>query len=192
MSSNTRPPTENQLSPLHGPHVLITSHNDEGKAVIKETEPVKWVNFDEDRLSMAVLWTTQFPTDLNADADIKLHRERMAQGGTGLALGGGTVLRYVEFAPGYECMMHRTQSVDYGIVTLGEVIAKFDSGEERLMHAGDVCVQRGTMHSWTNNSKTEWARMIFALQDAKPFYVGGERYQEDGVGDGLPPSGNDK
>lgn len=41
MSSQTRAPTENQLSPLHGPHVLITSHNDEGKAVIKETEPVK-------------------------------------------------------------------------------------------------------------------------------------------------------
>lgn len=51
---------------------------------------------------MAVLWTTKFPTDLNDDADLKLHRERMAQGGTGLALGGGTVLRYVEFAPGYE------------------------------------------------------------------------------------------
>lgn len=127
MSSQTRAPTENQLSPLHGPHVLITTHNAEGKAVIKETEPVKvyppprplfrhiykhppthtlfhpqWVSFDEDRLSMAVLWTTQFPTDLNDEADIKLHRDRMAQGGTGLALGGGTVLRYVEFAPGYE------------------------------------------------------------------------------------------
>lgn len=62
----------------------------------------QWVSYDEDRLSMAVLWTTQFPTDLNEEADIKLHRERMAQGGTGLALGGGTVLRYVEFAPGYE------------------------------------------------------------------------------------------
>lgn len=41
MSSQTRAPTNNQLSPLHGPHVLITTHNEEGKAVIKETEPVK-------------------------------------------------------------------------------------------------------------------------------------------------------
>lgn len=160
MSSSSRAPTENQLSPLHGPHVLITSHNNEGKAIVKETEPVKWVTYDEDKLSMAVLWTTQFPTDVNNEADIKLHRDRMAQGATGLALAGGTVLRYVEFAPGYECVMHRTQSVDYGIVTNGEVVAKFDSGEERLMHAGDVCIQRGTMHSWKNNSETEWARMI--------------------------------
>ncbi|KAJ4413835.1 hypothetical protein N0V82_008277 [Gnomoniopsis sp. IMI 355080] len=173
MSSSSRAPTENQLSPLHGPHVLITSHNKEGKAIVKETEPVKWVGYDEDKLSMAVLWTTKFPTDLNNEADIKLHRDRMAQGGTGLALGGGTVLRYVEFSPGYE-------SVDYGIVTNGEVIAKFDSGEERLMHAGDVCIH-----------ETEWARMIFSLQDAKEIFINDQRYKEDGVGDGLPPSGND-
>lgn len=36
-----RPPTENQISDLPGPKVLITSHNDEGKAIVKETEPVK-------------------------------------------------------------------------------------------------------------------------------------------------------
>lgn len=63
---------------------------------------IKWVSYDEDKLSMSVLWTTQFPADMNDEADIKLHRDRMAQGGTGLALGGGTVLRYVEFSPGYE------------------------------------------------------------------------------------------
>lgn len=45
MSSTSRAPTENQLSPLHGPHVLITSHNDEGKAILKETEPVKVLTF---------------------------------------------------------------------------------------------------------------------------------------------------
>lgn len=117
----------------------------------------------------------------------------MAQGKTGLALGGGTVLRYVEFAPGTDCIMHRTQSLDYGIVTEGSIVAVFDSGEEHLMHRGDVCIQRATMHSWRNPSKTEWARMIFSLQDAKPLFVGETRYKEEGVGpmDNLPPSGND-
>lgn len=53
---------------------------------------------------MSVLYTTQFPPDLNKEADLDLHRSRMAEGpnSTGLALGGGTVLRYVEFAPGYQ------------------------------------------------------------------------------------------
>lgn len=52
---------------------------------------------------MSVLYTTQFPPDLNDEADIKLHESRTAKGpeATGLALKGGTVLRYVEFSPGY-------------------------------------------------------------------------------------------
>lgn len=52
---------------------------------------------------MSILYTTRFPSDLNDEADVKLHRSRMAQGpqATGLALKGGTVLRYVEFSPGY-------------------------------------------------------------------------------------------
>lgn len=40
-SSARRPPTENQISTNPGSHVLITSHNEDGKAVIKATEPVK-------------------------------------------------------------------------------------------------------------------------------------------------------
>lgn len=52
---------------------------------------------------MSVLYTTQFPPDLNDDADVRLHESRVAKGpeATGLALKGGTVLRYVEFSPGY-------------------------------------------------------------------------------------------
>lgn len=59
---------------------------------------------------MSVLYTTQFPPDLNDDADIKLHESRVAKGpeATGLALKGGTVLRYVEFSPGYTVRLDHT------------------------------------------------------------------------------------
>lgn len=77
-------------------------------------------------------------------------------------------------------VMHRTQSLDYGVVTEGSVVVMFDSGEERLMHRGDVCVQRATMHAWRNPSETEWARMMFSLQDAKPLSVVEERSKEAG------------
>lgn len=87
--------------------------------------------------------------------------------------------------------MHRTESLDYGIVTEGSVLALFDSGEEQVMHRGDVMVQRATMHAWKNASETEWARMIFSLQDAKPLFIGEERFKEAGV-DTLPASGNDE
>lgn len=103
------------------------------------------------------------------------------------------MLRFVDMAPGYECMMHRTQSVDYGIVLEGSVVAVMGSGEEVVMGRGDVMVQRATMHAWRNPSETEWSRMVFCLQDCQPLVVAGKRMGEDlGRGtDGVPPSQND-
>lgn len=46
--------------------------------------------------------------------------------------------------------MHRTTSLDYGIVLEGEVELILDSGERRAMKAGDIAVQRATMHAWRN------------------------------------------
>lgn len=67
-----------------------------------------------------------------------------------------------------------------------------DSGETRLMHRGDVAVQRATMHAWRNTSQTEWARMIFVLQECEKVEIMGEKKGEDlGHGaEGLAPSQN--
>lgn len=60
------------------------------------------------------------------------------------------------------------------------------------MKRGDVAVQRATMHAWRNPSETEWARMIFVLQDCQKPVVQGREVGEDlGSGlEGLPDSGN--
>ncbi len=54
-----------------------------------------------------------------------------------------------------------------------------DSGERQRMEKGDVAVQRATMHSWVNTSETEWARMLFVLQDCEVLEVGGVEMRED-------------
>ncbi|KAK4466367.1 hypothetical protein QBC42DRAFT_83246 [Cladorrhinum samala] len=91
----------------------------------------------------------------------------------------------------YACGMHRTQSLDYGIVIEGNIDMILDSGERYKMKRGDVVVQRATQHQWVNTSETEWARTMFVLQDCKPLVVGGEVMGEDlGTNSGLPPSGN--
>ena len=194
-SSDPRKPTNNQLSThLPGPTAYLTGHNDStGKAIIHSKRPVDWVKYDEDKLGMSVAYTTSFPADLNSDKDVAAHEKKMASKNLGLVSGGGTVLRYVDFAPDYTCMMHRTQSVDYGIVLEGEVESILDSGETQLLRRGDVMVQRATMHAWRNPSKTEWCRMIFCLQDCQPLFVAGQRFGEDlGRGtEGVPASGND-
>lgn len=91
-------------------------------------------------------------------------------------------------------MMHRTQSLDFGIVVEGTVEMLLDDGSTTLLKRGDVAVQRATMHAWRNPSETEWTRMVFVLQDTQPVVVGGKRLGEDlGRGtEGLPGSGNDE
>ena len=61
---------------------------------------------------------------------------------------------------------HKTSSVDYVIVLAGEIYALLDEGEVRL-RAGDVFIQRGTNHAWSNRTN-EPAMLAFVLVDAKP------------------------
>lgn len=85
--------------------------------------------------------------------------------------------------------MHRTQSLDYGVVIEGEVEMVLDNGVTTVMKRGDVAVQRGTNHGWRNCSKSEWARMFFVLQECEKVVVGGAELGEDvsraGSGEGL-------
>ncbi|HUN91292.1 MAG TPA: cupin domain-containing protein [Burkholderiaceae bacterium] len=60
-------------------------------------------------------------------------------------------------------LMHRTQSVDYGIVIEGEMTLVLDDSEVRL-RPGSVVVQRGTNHAWANRSGRP-CRMLFVLVD---------------------------
>lgn len=65
--------------------------------------------------------------------------------------------------PGRHPLMHRTESIDYGIVLSGEIVMLLDDTEV-LLRAGDVVVQRGTVHAWTNRTR-EICRMAFILTD---------------------------
>jgi mannose-6-phosphate isomerase-like protein (cupin superfamily) len=60
-------------------------------------------------------------------------------------------------------MMHRTQTIDYGIVLEGEIYLVLDDSET-LLKPGDVVIQRGTNHAWDNRSAAV-CRMAFVLID---------------------------
>ena len=59
--------------------------------------------------------------------------------------------------------MHRTETIDYAICLEGEIWLVLDDSEV-LMRAGDVCVQRGTNHAWSNRSDAP-CFMCFVLID---------------------------
>lgn len=62
-------------------------------------------------------------------------------------------------------LMHRTQTVDYGLVLEGELTLVLDRGETTL-RAGDIVVQRGTNHAWANRSNKN-CRVAFVLIDGQ-------------------------
>lgn len=62
-------------------------------------------------------------------------------------------------------MMHRTETVDYGIVLAGEITMLMDEGEV-VAHAGDIVIQRGTNHAWVNRSGAP-CRIAFILIDGR-------------------------
>lgn len=85
----------------------------------------------------------------------------------------GTRFAVIDFPPGNEGAMHRTETVDYVIVMAGEIDMDMDNSSVHLK-AGDVMVQRGTNHSWVNRG-TVPARVAFVLIDATPLGIGHPR-----------------
>lgn len=68
-------------------------------------------------------------------------------------------------ADGAHPMMHRTETIDYGIVLEGEIVLVLEAGET-LLKAGDIVIQVGTNHAWSNRSD-KVCRMAFVLVDGK-------------------------
>jgi len=61
--------------------------------------------------------------------------------------------------------MHRTDSLDYAIVLSGEIWMMLDEEEDDLLlKAGDVLIQRGNNHAWSNRG-TEPCVIAFVLID---------------------------
>lgn len=82
---------------------------------------------------------------------------------------GGTLLITVEFAPDGTTGamgMHATDTLDYAVITAGEVTLITETGET-LLRTGDVVVDRGIRHAWRNDGP-EPCRAVFVLVKADP------------------------
>lgn len=141
---------------------VVTGHDGEGKAVIRSDDAFEPAIIPSGDAAFALVWTTaSVPADNNDETD---GRERDA----GLTLHKGSVIRIVDMLPGGASPMHRTNSIDYGVVLTGAVELELDSGEKTVLRAGDICVQRGTMHLWRAVGE-EPCRIAFILTEALPY-----------------------
>ncbi|MGE0748329.1 MAG: cupin domain-containing protein [Rhodospirillales bacterium] len=79
------------------------------------------------------------------------------------ALGAGHAADASEKPP--HPLMHKTESIDYGLVLEGEIYLVLDDSEV-LLKTGDTFVQRGTNHAWSNRSDKD-CKVAFVLIDGK-------------------------
>jgi mannose-6-phosphate isomerase-like protein (cupin superfamily) len=177
------------LPPIHR---VVTSHDADGKAVVSINGPLSTiVEFDAvPGLIFHEVWETPHtpaPVDNRSDPTIG---EMMHQ-----APKNGTRIRFVDMPPDETYlgdaearvknlfeevnhpagltvkhdsphpMMHRTESIDYGIVIEGQVTLVLDDSEVDL-RPGSVVIQRGTNHAWANRSG-KVCRVLFIQLDGK-------------------------
>lgn len=170
---------------------VVTGHNAAGKSVFIMDGPAPAV-FDRGpgRTCVTELWETRAsPADNSGNAEVTDHPNRLPPPKN------GSIFRVVEYPPdslrvaalrsspeevqdakseGYVRNIsdarhpgfHKTATTDYAIVLSGEIYALMDEGEV-LLKAGDMLIQRGTNHAWSNRTDAP-VQIAFVLIDATP------------------------
>jgi quercetin dioxygenase-like cupin family protein len=145
---------------------VITGHDANGKAKVLIDEVAKNASSGRPGATAVNIWTTEgFPANNDGDADAGLRK-------VATTLTNGTIFRIIEFAPGLAARNHRTDSIDYSVIISGEIEMELD---DSLVHlkAGDVMVQRGTIHNWINRGTAPCVLAVILI-DAKSVEAGGK------------------
>jgi quercetin dioxygenase-like cupin family protein len=145
---------------------VVTGHDAAGRAIVTIDEVSQRTFSNRPGATGINIWTTEgFPVSNDGNDDASTRQ-------VATTLPGGTIFRVLELAPGVTPRNHRTDSIDYAVILRGQVEMVLDDTRVTL-HAGDVLVQRGTIHNWVNNGP-EPCLIAFILIDAKPVKVDGK------------------
>jgi len=151
------------------PRRVVTGHDENGVSVVLSDGivPVHRV-MPQDGVGFYEIWNTEGAPAPVSRVEPNEPTERTLRVPPPV---NGTKIRINEFFPGFinelgnQSPIHRTESIDYGIVLEGEIYLVLDDSEV-LLKAGDVVVQRGTDHAWANRSD-KVCRVAFILVDGK-------------------------
>lgn len=145
---------------------VVTGHDAAGRAIVKIDEIAKNVVSTRPGIASSVVWRTDgFPVDNNGDKDT-------SGAPVGTTVAEGSVFRVVRYEPGVTPRNHRTDSIDYAVVISGEIDMELDD-QTVTLKAGDVLVQRGTIHNWVNRTQ-EPCVIAFILISATPVTAAGK------------------
>lgn len=141
---------------------VVTGESPEGRSRAWLDGDAANVKRPTDKIQSVLLWATEgSPADYSTDEDAGDW-----QLGTSPPVAGS---RFVHFtlAPGGErTESHRNDTLDYTVCVSGEMTFYFDEASV-VLRAGDVLVQRGTMHAIANHGDVP-AVTVTVLLDGAP------------------------
>src|SRR4051812_3504825 len=141
------------------PRRIVTGHDASGKSIVVSDTPVP-KTLDIGTAAFHEVWITDAtPAPIDATEPEPTARPVRVP-----PPANGVMVRFTEMEPGAASPMHRTETVDVGVVLEGETWLLLDDGSETRVGPGDAVVQRGTMHAWANRSDGP-VRMLFVLID---------------------------
>ncbi|MFL5852621.1 MAG: cupin domain-containing protein [Solirubrobacteraceae bacterium] len=141
------------------PRRIVTGHDASGKSVVLSDAPTP-KTLDIGTAAFHEVWiTSRTPAPIAATEPEPTDRPVRTP-----PPADGVTVRFTEMAPGAEAPMHRTETVDVGVVLDGETWLLLDDGSETRVGPGDAVVQRGTNHAWANRSDRP-VRMVFVMID---------------------------
>jgi quercetin dioxygenase-like cupin family protein len=151
-------------SPLPPIRRIVTSHNDEAKAIVIHDSFIHG-EIQPHGNAVTLLWSSDFsPAEVTSKED----KGTVETG----HVNDGSILRIVDFPPHSTGILHRSVSLDYVVVHKGTVLLTLDDGTRLPVSEGEVVVQQATMHGWDNESDY-WARILCILMPAKAPVVNG-------------------
>ncbi|WP_158601894.1 cupin domain-containing protein [Pararobbsia silviterrae] len=139
---------------------VITGHDASLKAVVVDDATMA-ATISRPGQEVCVVWASDCVPADNLDPADGATRSTEAR------IANGASFRIVRYDAGCSGRMHRTQTLDYGLVVAGAIVLELDDGVEVALAAGDVLVQRGTIHRWSNRGD-EACTVAFVLIDALP------------------------
>jgi quercetin dioxygenase-like cupin family protein len=146
---------------VSAPRRIVTGHDASGKSVVLSDAPTP-KTLDVGTAAFHEVWITDgMPVPIAATEPEPTERPVRTPPPQ-----SGVTVRFTEMAPGAESPMHRTETLDVGVVLEGETWLLLDDGSETRVRVGDTVVQRGTNHAWANRSDSP-LRMMFVLIDGK-------------------------
>jgi quercetin dioxygenase-like cupin family protein len=147
---------------------FVTGHDDRNVAKVIMQGPAGNAKYPSPGTVSTLIWSTdRTPADITVGENVEDRGARIL--GTAPPP-NGTRFAVIDFPPGNEARMHRTETIDYVVVIEGEIEMDMDDATVKLK-AGDVMIQRGTNHAWANRSDKR-ARVAFVLIDAVPLGIG--------------------